>query len=344
MTSSPRALALAFAALVAGIAPACAQSLADFYTGKKLQMVIGFGPGGGYDLWGRTVARHLGNHLPGKPSMVPENMPGAGSFTAANHIYTLAPKDGTVMGIIARDAPLGPLTGADGARFDALKFTWIGSPTEETNVCISYKTSKVKTFDDLLKTELVIGDTGAGTGTYTYPRVLNAMVGTKFKIIGGFPSSNDVFLAMERGEVEGICESLDSVNGKRPDWIKSGTVNLLFQGGSEPNPAIKDVPFIYNLAKTEEQKQAINFVYSGQGIGRPFVSPPGMPADRTKALRDAFEATMKNPAFIEDAKKQKLDVEPVSGDRILEILKSLYGTPKPVIDKVSKILEEAAKK
>jgi tripartite-type tricarboxylate transporter receptor subunit TctC len=340
---SMRVLALAQVFALAAVVPAQAQQSGDFFAGKQMKMVIGFGPGGGYDLWGRTLARHLGNHLPGKPSMVPENMPGAGSFTAANHLYAVAPKDGTVMGIIAREAPLGPLTGADGARFDALKFTWVGSPTAETNVCIAYKTAKVKTFEDLQKTELIIGHTGAGTGTYTYPHVLNALMGTKFKIIGGFPSSSDVFLAMERGEVEGICESLDSVTGKRPDWIKDGTVNVLFQGGAEPNPHIAKVPFINSFAKTDEQKQALVFVYAGQGIGRPFVAPPDLPADRAKALRAAFDATMKDPAFLEDTKKQKLDVEPVTGDHLLDILKALYATPKPVIDKVSKVLADAAK-
>src|SRR5262249_1127115 len=148
------------------------------------------------------------------------------------------------------------------------------------------------------------------------PRVLNAMFGTKFKIVGGFPSSSDVFLAMERGEVEGICESVDSVSGKRPNWIKDKTVNLLFQGGSEPNPALKDVPFVLDFAKTDEQKQALTFMYAGQGIGRPFIAPPDMPAARVKLLRDAFDATMKDPAFLEEAKKQKLEVDPVSGEKL----------------------------
>jgi tripartite-type tricarboxylate transporter receptor subunit TctC len=315
----------------------------DSFAGKQLRMVIGFGPGGGYDLWGRTLARHIVNHLPGNPTMVPENMPGAGSFVAAANIYSVAPKDGTVMGIIARDAPLGPITGAEGARFDPLKLTWIGSPTEETSVCISYKTSAVKTWDDLQQKTLIIGDTGPGTGTYTYPRVLNAMFGTKFKIVGGFPSSSDVFLAMERGEVEGICESVDSVSGKRPNWIKDKTVNLLFQGGSEPNPALKDVPFVLNFAKTDEQKQALTFMYAGQGIGRPFIAPPDMPAARVKLLRDAFDATMKDPAFLEDAKKQKLEVDPVSGEKLAALIQKIYATPKSVVDRISKILDEANK-
>jgi tripartite-type tricarboxylate transporter receptor subunit TctC len=321
-------------------APAEAQSVADFYKGKQLTMVIGFGPGGGYDQWARVIARHMGKHIPGNPSFVPQNMPGAGSITAANHIYGVAPKDGTAIGTIARDAPLAPLSGADGARFDALKFTWLGSPTAETNICFAHKNSGIKSFQELTQKELIIGDTGPGTGTYVYPRVTNAMLGTKFKIVGGFPSSSDVFLAIERGEVHGMCESLDSAISKKPTWIKDGTIAVLFQGGAEPHPSLKGVPFVADLAKTDEQKQAIAFVYAGQGIGRPFVAPPDLPADRAKALRDAFQATLKDPEFIADAAKQKLEVEPVPGERIAQILAQLYATPKPVVDKVAKIISQ----
>src|SRR5438067_13013212 len=253
--------------------------------GKTVTLVIGFGAGGGYDAWGRVVARHIGKRLPGNPTVVPQNMPGGGSFNAANNIYAIAPKDATVFAIIARDAPLGPLTGAPGARFDPLKLTWVGTPTIETNVCIATERAKVKTFQDLLIQELIIGNTGAGTGTYSYPKALNGLLGTKFKLISGFPSSSDVFLAMERGEVDGSCGSLDSVIGKRPDWIEQRKVNVLFQGGAQPNPTLKTVPFIVDLASNPEQKQAIEFWYAGQGIGRPFIAPPAMPAPRVSLLR-----------------------------------------------------------
>jgi len=336
---SVRLAALALAAALAAVAPANAQSVADFYKGKQLTMVIGFGAGGGYDLWARTIARHMGKHIPGNPTFIPQNMPGAGSITAANHIYGIAPKDGTALGIIARDAPLAPLSGAEGARFDALKFTWLGSPTAETNICFAHKNAGIKTFAELQQKELIIGDTGPGTGTYVYPRVVNAVLGTKFKIVGGFPSSSDVFLAIERGEVHGFCESLDSAMSKKPSWFTDGTIHVLFQGGAEPHPGLKGVPFVFDLAKTEEQKQTLAFVYAGQGIGRPFVAPPGLPPDRAKALRDAFQATLKDPDFIADAKKQKLDVEPVPGEKIASILAQLYATPKPVIEKVGKIIQ-----
>src|SRR5579863_7845705 len=250
------------AVLLAGaaVAPAWGQSPPSL-AGKNVQMLIGFGPGGGYDLWGRVVARHIGKHLPGNPTVVPQNMPGAGSFVAANNIYNLAPKDGSVMGIIARDAPLGPITGATGARFDPTKITWLGTPTTETNVCIASAASKVKTVQDLYTTQLIVGDTGVGTGTHSYPKALNALLGMKFKIIAGFPASSDVFLAMERGEVDGICESLDSVTGKRPTWIPDKKVVILFQGGAAPNPDLKDIPFVGNLARTPQDKQAIEFLY-----------------------------------------------------------------------------------
>jgi tripartite-type tricarboxylate transporter receptor subunit TctC len=331
----PTALVTSLAVMAGEPAAAQAPSLA----GKNVTMLIGFGPGGGYDLWGRVVARHIGKHLPGTPSVVPQNMPGGGSFNAANHIYTIAPKDGTVLGIIARDAALGPLTGAPGARFDPLKITWVGTPTTETNVCIASAKAKVKTVKDLFENELIIGNTGVGTGTYSYPKALNGMIGTKFKLISGFPSSSDVFLAMERGEVDGICESLDSVTGKRPDWISGKKVNILFQGGVEPNPELKDVPFVVDLAKNEEQKQAIEFLYAGQGIGRPFVAPPDLPADRLKMLRDAFSATMKDPEFIADAKKQKLDVDPKDGEHLEALIKKIYATPKPIVEKVSELIK-----
>jgi tripartite-type tricarboxylate transporter receptor subunit TctC len=331
----PTALVTSLGLVAATPAGAQIPSLA----GKNVTMLIGFGPGGGYDLWGRVVARHIGKHLPGTPSVIPTNMPGGGSFNAANHIYTIAPKDGTVLGIIARDAALGPLTGAAGARFDPLKINWIGTPTTETNVCIASDKAKVKTVKDLFETELIIGNTGVGTGTYSYPKALNGLIGTKFKLISGFPSSSDVFLAMERGEVDGICESLDSVTGKRPDWISSKKVNVLFQGGVEPSPELKDVPFVLDLAKNDEQKQAIEFLYAGQGIGRPFVAPPDMPADRLKMLRDAFSATMKDPEFIADAKKQKLDVDPQDGEHLAALIKKIYATPKPVVEKVSELVK-----
>jgi tripartite-type tricarboxylate transporter receptor subunit TctC len=326
------------AAFVAAAAAATLPAAAQGVPGKGTTMIIGFGPGGGYDLWGRTVARHIGKYLPGTPNVVVQNMPGAGSYVAASWMANIAPKDGTYLSIIARDAVLGPLTGAEGARFDPLKMSWLGTPTTETNVCIANANASVKTVEDLYTKTLIVGDTGPGTGTRSYPNALNALLGMKFKLVSGFPSSSDVFLAMERGEVEGICESLDSVTGKRPDWLSSKKVNILFQGGAEPNPHV-NAPFILDLAKSDDQKIAIRFLYAGQGIGRPFVAPPNLPADKLKMLRDAFDKTMKDPEFIEDAKKQKLDVDPEDGAHLEKLIKDLYATPKPIVEQVGKLIQ-----
>lgn len=316
------------------------QAADNFFAGKTVRMIIGFGPGGGYDRWARAIARHIGDHLPGKPNVVPQNMPGAGSYVAASYIYNVAPKDGTVIGEIARDAAIGPLTGEPGAKFDPLKISWLGSPTTETNICISYKTAKVKTVGELFKHQLIVGDTGPGTGTRTYPKVLNAILGTKFKLVGGYHSSVNVFLAMERGEVQGICESYSSVHRRRPDWIKNHTINILFQGSTEPDPDLKGIPFILDYAKTKSQKQALRFTYAGQGIGRPFVAPPGLAPERLKELRDAFNETMKDPAFLADAKRSKLDVRPKTGQQLLAIMKELYETPKPLIQKIAAMVKK----
>jgi tripartite-type tricarboxylate transporter receptor subunit TctC len=319
--------------------PIAAQPAGDSLAGKAVSMIIGFGAGGGYDLWGRTVGRHIGRHLPGAPTVIPQNMPGAGSYAAASYIFNIAPKDGTVLGIIARDAALGPLSGATGARFDPTRLSWIGTPTKETNVCIAYHTSQVKSVRDLYDKQLIVGDTGPGTGTRSYPKALNELLGMKFKLVGGFPASSDVFLAMERGEVEGICESLDSIKIRRPDWIPTKKISILFQGGAEPNPELDGVPFVLDLARTGEQRQAIEFLYAGQGIGRPFVAPPDLPADRLKMLRDAFNATMTDPAFVAEAQKSKLDLEPEDGEHLAVLIAKIYATPKPIVDKITSLIK-----
>jgi tripartite-type tricarboxylate transporter receptor subunit TctC len=316
-----------------------AQTPQGAFSGKTVTMIIGFGPGGGYDLWARVVAAHIGKHLPGNPTVTPQNLPGGGSYRAAGFIYNLAPKDGTTMGLIARDAALGPLTGEPGAQFDATKFSYLGTPAIETNVCIAYHTAAVKTVRDLTEKELIVGDNGPGTGTHSYPLALNSILGMKFKLVGGYPSSADVFLAMERGEVQGICESLDSIKVRKPDWIPSGTVAVLFQGGSKPNPELKDVPFVVDLAKTPQDKQAIEFLYAGQGIGRPFIAPPGLPPDTLTTLRVAFDATMKDPEFIAEATLRKLSLSPETGAYLEALVKKTYATPKPIIDRIAKLIQ-----
>jgi tripartite-type tricarboxylate transporter receptor subunit TctC len=324
--------------LLSAAAPAAAQPAASALAGKTFRMIIGFGVGGGYDLWARAVAAHMGKHLPGNPTLVPQNMPAGGSVAAANYLYEVAPKDGTVFGLIGRDVPLAPITGVPGARFDPTKMSWLGTPTTETNICIAYKTAPVKTVQDLFDKELVMGDVGPGSGTRAYPKALAALLGMKFKLVSGYPSSADIFLAMERGEVQGICESLDSVESRRPDWISTKQVSVLFQGAPEANPELKGVPLARDLARNDEERQAIDFLYAGQGIGRPFAAPPNLPPDVLKMLRDAFEATMRDPEFIADVKKQKFALDPENGEVLAGLINKIYSTPKPIVEKVTALV------
>jgi tripartite-type tricarboxylate transporter receptor subunit TctC len=317
---------------------AAGTNAANSLASKTVHMIIGFGVGGGYDLWARLVAQHLGQHLPGSPTLIAQNMPAGGSLAAANFLYEVAPKDGTVLGLIGRDAPLGPITGAAGARFDPTKMSWLGTPTKETNICIAYHTASVKSLQDLYDKELVMGDVGPGSGTRAYPKALAALLGMKFKLVSGYPSSADIFLAMERGEVQGVCESLESVNSRRPDWISTRQVSILFQGAPQSNPALEGVPLARDLARNDEERQAIDFLYAGQGIGRPFVAPPNLPPNVLKMLREAFDATMQDAEFIADVKKQKFDLDPENGESLAGLINKIYSTPKAIVEKVTALV------
>ncbi|MGH6769206.1 MAG: Bug family tripartite tricarboxylate transporter substrate binding protein [Xanthobacteraceae bacterium] len=338
MSDPSRLIAVLAAGTLAALAASPAWAQAPDLSGKTVQMIIGFGSGGGYNRWGRAVGRHIGKHLPGKPNVVPQNMPGGGSLTAANHIYNVAPKDGTVMGIIARDATLAPLSGMKGARFDPLKMTWLGTPTTDTNVCFVHRRAKVQSFQDLLEHELIVGNNGVGTGTYAYPKALNGLLGTKFKLVSGFKVSTDVLLAMERGEVNGYCQTWDSAYNARPNLFNDGTFKVLFQAGAELNPTIK-APSIFSFAKTPEQKQALEYLYVGQGIGRPFIAPPGLPPAVLKMVRDAFNATMKDSDYIAEVKKMRYEHDPKDGVYLEKLIKGAYGTPKAIIDRVGALIK-----
>jgi tripartite-type tricarboxylate transporter receptor subunit TctC len=331
------AAALIAFAFGAPAARAQAPNLAD----KNIAMIIASGAGGGFDLWGRTVARHIGRHLPGSPNVVPQNMPGAGGLLAANHLYNVAPRDGTAIGIIAAGTAFAPLIGAAGARFDATQFTWIGTPALETPVCIAFSSPqvKVRTVQDLYQSELVVGSTGPGAGPHTWPRALSALLGMKFRVVAGFQSTANVLLAMERGEIDGICTILDTILGQRPDWIPQRKVTILLHGGGAPSPVLAGVPYIGDFAKTPQDRAAIDLVFAGVGFGRPFIAPPGMAADRASVLRDAFMATMHSHDFLADAKKQKLDVDPRDGAYLTALIKQVYATPKAIVDRVAELIK-----
>jgi tripartite-type tricarboxylate transporter receptor subunit TctC len=318
--------------------PRAARAEEDFYGGKTIQIVVGFGPGGGYDLWARTLARHFGKHIPGNPSVVIQNMPGAGSLTALSRLYNTAPRDGTVLAAVARAAVIGPLIGAAGARFDSRKLSWVGTPTVDTNLCIAKATARVKSAADLRQKELIVGDTGPGSGSYLYPRGLNELLGLRFKAVSGFPSTADVFLAIERGEVEGVCEAEDSIVSRRPDWISGRKVSLILQGGVEPAPELPGIPYVLDLARNNEERQEIAFLYSGEGIGRPYVAPPDLPRGRLAALRSAFDATMNDADFISDAKAQKLLPKPRNGEYLENLVGKIYSAPANIVERVGALL------
>jgi tripartite-type tricarboxylate transporter receptor subunit TctC len=329
----------ALATLAAMTVSAAAQAPA--LAGKTVQIIIGFDTGGGFDLWGRAVARHIGKHLPGNPTVVPQNMPAAGGLGAANHIYSIAPKDGTMIGFIAGSAVLGPITGISAARFDPNKIGWLGTPSTETSICVAYNSPnvKVKSVKDLYEQELIVGATGPGNGIYYHPKALSALLGLKFKVIPGFRGSAATFLAMERGEIDGVCNPLDSISNQRPDWIPDKKVAVLFQGGNSPNPALKDVPYVNDLARTAEERQAIEFLYAGSDVGRPFLAPPGLAPEVLAMWRAAFNATMTDPEFLDDAKRQNLAVEPEDGEHVEAIVRRIYATPKPIVDKIGELIK-----
>ncbi|MBM3608817.1 MAG: hypothetical protein FJX29_10280 [Alphaproteobacteria bacterium] len=321
-----------------GATRASAQDETAFYKGRQVIMLIAATAGGGYDRWARTVSRHIGKHIPGNPSIVNQNMGAAGGISGTAHIYNVLVRDGSAIGMITRDAPLAPIMHPGKIPFDPVKLNWLGSTTTETSICVARIGAPVQSLEDLRAREFIVGDTGAGTGTYVFPRALAGIFGLKFKPVSGFQNSVDVMLAVERREVDGICESLDSVEQKYPGWLAKKSLAPIIQGGAQPHPSLKGVPYVMDLAKTEDDRKALRFLYAGQGIGRPFVAPPGVPEARLKVLRAAFAATMKDPEFLAEAKKLRLRVEPVSAEALTALVKELNETPREVIQRVAKFM------
>ena len=339
LTFSTAALACAAAA----VAPAGAQStgptVAEFYKGKTVEMHIGYTAGGGYDVYGRIVARHMGRYIPGNPNVIPKNTPGAGSLTLTNWLYKAANKDGSVIGTVARGAAFDPLLGVKQAQFDGHKFNWIGSANDEVSVCVAWNGKGVEKWEDLLTKELVVGGTGPTADTDQFPKVMNAILGAKMKIIPGYPGGNDVNVAMERGEVAGRCGwSWSSVVATRANWVKDKTVHILVQLSLAKHPDLPHIPLIMDLAKTDEQKQILKLVFARQTMGRPFLGPPGIPPERVAALRKAFMDTMKDKDFLAEADKAKLEITPVSGEALQKIVEEAYATPPHIARKTAEIL------
>lgn len=316
--------------------PIKAQSAEEFFKGKTLRMLIGYGPGTGDDLYARTLGRHLDRHIPGKPQIVPQNMPGAGGMTMLNHLYNAAPRDGTAIGLVRRNLLAEPLFGTDQAKFEADKFTWLGSMSQETALCSTWHTSGVKTLDDAKAREVLVGSTGQSSGSYQFPVLLNALFGTKFKPLLGYPDSGSIGLAMERGELHGYCSfTLGAIKSARPQWITEKQINILAQLTTKKHPELPSVPLIMDLTNDPLAKQAMTLVFADQEIGRPVAGPPDVPKERLEALKAAFMATMKDPAFLEDAKKSGMEIDgPVDGPAVASVLKAIYASPKSAVEKV----------
>jgi tripartite-type tricarboxylate transporter receptor subunit TctC len=321
-------------------AAAPAQSPAEFYKGKNVDLYIGYSVGGGYDVYARIVARHIGKHIPGNPTIVPKNMEGAGSLRLVNWLYNVAPKDGSVFATIGRGTAFNPILGIPGAQFEGPKFTWIGSANDEVSVCATWHTSAVTKFDELMAKEIAVGGTGASDDTVQFPRVLNGVLGTKMKIVSGYPGGNDAVLAMERGEVHGRCGwSWSSVMATHKNWLDEKKINILLQLALEKHPDLPNVPLVTDLAKTDEQKQILRLIFARQVMGRPFVAPPGIPQDRAEALRKAFMDTMKDKEFLAEAEKAGLEITPVPGEQIQKLVQDVYNTPPEIAKKAAEIIK-----
>lgn len=301
-----------------------AQSIPNFYKGKQIQVLIGFGAGGSNDLWGRIVGRHIGKHIPGNPTVLPQNMPGAGSMRVANHIYNVAPKDGTVMGVIARGIPLEPLFRGTGANFDARKFTYIGTPTRDTTICAVDANLPQKAPEDFFKYETIVGSSGTGAETNAIPLILKNVLGMKFKIITGYEGGGtDVMLAIERRELHGVCFAYENLENQA--LYRDGRVRAAFQVSLRPDPNLKNIPNVFALRMTEEQREVLGLLFVREPLGRPFVAPPNIPPQRVDALRNGFDKTMTDPEFVAEAKKLNLTIHPAPGQQLAKIITNAYA-------------------
>ncbi len=311
-----------------------ADDAADFYRGRTVNLIAGFNPGGGADTYARLVARHWGRHIPGNPTLIVRNMQGGGSVIAANHIYNVSPKDGSELGLFAGNITIDPLIGGTQHKYDARKFNWIGAPSSDSNVCLSSLATPFKTIDDVIRREMITGT--SGTSTYDFPVVMNNVIGTKFKLVKGYGGSAALRLAMERGEIEGFCGV--GYNSMRTAGLADGKANILVQVGLAKNPHMPTVPFIMDYARSEEAKQIFRLVFGWLDLERPIGAPPGVPQDRVKALREAFDKAMRDPALLADADKVQVGIEPMSGQAIADFVDDAYRTPGAVTVKAAQML------
>lgn len=327
--------------------PAAAQeSIAQFYKGKTLSMLVGAPPGGGYDLYGRMVARHMSKHLPGAPAFVATNMVGAGGNLMVEYVNGVAAKDGTVIGSADQSFPLQQALGDPTILFDNNRLVWIGNPDSDNNTVVTWHASGVRSIDDARKTVVAMGSTGVNTSSQ-YVEAMNRIAGTRFRIIMGYPGANEINLAMENGEVGGRgSNSWSSWKATKPDWLRDGKINIILQVGIERNGEIPDVPLLLDFARDDLDRAALLALSAPPAIGRPLFTAPGVPAERVRALREAFDAVMRDPEFLDQARQQNLEINPVSGAKLQEIVARMTSLDKPTAQRLKDIvggLEEPRK-
>src|SRR5215468_4577756 len=307
---------------------------------QPITLVVGYSPGASYDIYARTFARHLGNHLPGKPNIVVQNMAGAGSLRTANFVYNNAPKDGTTIGMFARGLAMQPLLDMTGIQYEARKFSWIGSLSSDVSLVLSWHAKPFKTIEDLRKSEMVVAGTGSGADSVIFPYILNGVLGTKMKVVTGYPGASDFLLAVERQEADGTAGvSWSGLNAARPEWIARKSINVIVQLGLKRHPEMNPAPLVMDLAKNDSDRAILELIFSRQDMGYPVVAPPDVPPERVAVLRRAFEAVLKDPEYLADAKKQHLEAGYMRGVEVEALIKRVMASPPDVIERARKAID-----
>ena len=339
MASMHASVALGAALILASAAPCAAQSdpVADFYRGKTVNMFIGVGVGGEYDLQARLVAKYIGRHIPGRPNVVPQNMTGASGLKMLNFLYNQAPRDGTAIGMIQNGFPAAQAIGRPGIQFDSNQLRWLGTIAPVVETLAVWHTAGVQTIEDARKKEIIVGATARGGITFTYPALMNELLGTKFKIVTGYTGGNEINIAMERGEVQARNNSWSSWKVTKQPWLKEKKLIVIAQAGAKANDL--DAPMIEQLTRNEADRQLVDLIMSGAALGRPMATTPGVPEERLQALRSAFLEAMKDPEFVAETAKLNIEIDPVSGAAMQKIVANVLATSKPVAERAKPLLE-----
>lgn len=309
--------------------------------GKQISVIVAGTAGGGIDLYARLLARHIGRHIPGNPAIVPQDMPGAGGIRAANFLAQKAPRDASALGMFPGGPLVEPLIGARNPGYDMSEFRWIGAISRDVSVCVSWAASPFKAIDDVKKNEMIVAGTGAASDTDIFPLVLNHLMGTKFKVVTGYMGSRETFLAIESGEAHGRCGlTYSSLKAAKPDWIRDRKLNIVLQLGLGKSSELPDVPLASDLLTSNDDRALLELLVTSTAIGRPLAAPPGTPPDRVELLRSAFNATMTDPAFLDESHKLQAEISPTSGDEVQKIISRMYATPRAIVDRAKSLLRK----